>query len=319
MNRGILKLYLISIVLLLGACATGEKTQVFTGSTMGTTYKIKVLGDGVISKLEIDKKLKQINQIFSTWDTTSELSLLNQQPSNKWVNVSDDLFYVLKTARQIYQQTNGYFDPGIGRLVNLWGFGTKQQTQKISRTRLNRAFANSSIRYLMFKDGANKSIRKTKNIHIDLSAIAKGYAVDEVVKLLNTPDYLVEIGGEVRSGGNNNGRAWTLGIERPNNAKPVVITLDNKAIATSGNYRQYFIWQGKRYAHIINPHNGLPANNNLVSVSVIHPQTMIADAYATAMMVMGSNKAISLAKRLNLSVVLILNQQELSKVVKINL
>ncbi len=304
---------------MLGACGTSEKTQVFTGATMGTTYTVKVVDDNGISQQAIDNKLKQINQIFSTWDSKSELSLLNQQPINKWVKTSDELFTVLKVAKQIYQQTNGYFDPGIGRLVDVWGFGANKQTQKPSPAKVRLALTNSSIRYLMFKDGANKAVRKTKDIRIDLSAIAKGYGVDEVAKLLSIPNYLVEIGGEVRSSGSNNGKAWTLGIERPNNAKPIAITLENKAIATSGNYRHYFIWQGRRYMHIINPRNGLPADSDIASVSVIHPQTMMADAYATAMMAMGSQKAIALAKQLDLSVVLILNQQIPSKVIKINL
>lgn len=319
MNRSIAKLYLISLVLALSACDTNEKTKIFVGSTMGTTYSVKAIDDKSISQQEIDKKLKQVNQIFSTWEPKSELSLLNQQPVNKWIKVSDELFYVLKISKQIYQQTNGYFDSGIGRLVDAWGFGVNKQIHKPSQAKVQTALANSSIGYLILKDGGNKVVRKTKDISINLSAIAKGYAVDEITKLLNTPNYLVEIGGEVRSGGNNDGKAWKLGIERPNNANPIAITLEDKAIATSGNYRNYFIWQGKRYMHIINPHNGLPVSHDLISVSVIHPQTIVADAYATAMMAMGSQRAIALAKQLHLSVILILNQQIPSNVVKINL
>lgn len=303
----------------LGACDINKKTRTFTGSTMGSTYSVKVVDDKSISQQAIDKKLKQVNQIFSTWISKSELSLLNQQPVNKWIKVSDELFDVLKVAKQIHQQTNGYFDPGIGRLVDAWGFGVNKQMHKPNQAKVQAALASSSIQYLMLKDGANKVVKKTKDIRINLSAIVKGYAVDEIAKLLNTPNYLVEIGGEVRSGGSNDGKAWTLGIERPNNTQPIAITLEDKAIATSGNYRHYFIWQGKHYMHILNPRNGLPASSDLISVSVIHSQTMVADAYATAMMAMGSQKAIALAKRLHLPVILILNQQIDSNVVKINL
>ena len=286
---------------------------------MGTTYTVKTIGDNSTSQQKIDDRLIQINQIFSTWDAKSELSVVNQQPVNEWIKVSDELFYVLRTAKEIYRQTDGYFDPGIGRLVDAWGFGTNKQTQKPSQIKVYRAFINSSIRYLILKDGPNKAVKKIRNIRIDLSAIAKGYGVDAIVKLLNTQNYLVEIGGEVRNGGSNNGKPWTLGVEQPNKAAPIAITLNNQAIATSGNYRNYFIWQGKRYMHILNPHTGLPANSDLASVSIIHPQTMVADAYATAMMVMGSQRATALAKQLGLSVVLILNQQAHFKVVKINL
>ncbi|SSC07981.1 Thiamin biosynthesis lipoprotein ApbE [bacterium endosymbiont of Bathymodiolus sp. 5 South] len=304
---------------MLSACGASEKINTFTGSTMGTTYTVKTIGDDAASQQKIDDRLIQINQIFSTWDTQSELSVVNQQPVNEWIKVSNELFYVLKTAKEIYQQTQGYFDPGIGHLVDAWGFGANKTTQRPTQLQVQQALANSSMAYLTLRDGANKRVKKTRDIYIDLSAIAKGYGVDEIAKLFNTTNYLVEIGGEVRSGGSNKGKAWTVGVEHPHKATPIAITLKNQAIATSGNYRHYFIWQGKRYMHILNPHTGLPANSDLASVSVIHPQTMVADAYATAMMAMGSQRATVLAKQRGLSVILILNQQAHFKVIKINL
>ncbi|VVM27900.1 hypothetical protein BSPWISOXPB_2146 [uncultured Gammaproteobacteria bacterium] len=107
---------------MLSACGASEKINTFTGSTMGTTYTVKTIGDDAASQQKIDDRLIQINQIFSTWDTQSELSVVNQQPVNEWIKVSNELFYVLKTAKEIYQQTQGYFDPGIGHLVDAWGF-----------------------------------------------------------------------------------------------------------------------------------------------------------------------------------------------------
>lgn len=304
---------------MLGGCGAEDGKRSFSGVTMGTTYTVKVVGNTGISQQKINDRLKQINQIFSTWDVGSELSLLNNQSINQWVSVSDELFYVLKKSKEINQKTNGYFDPGIGHLIDVWGFGSKKITQKPSRDKVLKAFRNSSIRYLTLKDGVNKTVRKTKDVRINLSAIAKGYAVDAIAKLLSTQNYLVEIGGEVKSGGNNNGKPWIVGVEQPNNAKPIPMTLNNQAIATSGNYRNYSIWEDKHYMHILNPNNGLPANSDLSSVSVLHMQTTSADAYATAMMAMGSQNAIILAKRLKLSVILVLNQQQNFKVIKINL
>ncbi|NYT27772.1 FAD:protein FMN transferase [Candidatus Thiodubiliella endoseptemdiera] len=319
MNRNIAKLYLISLVfLVLGACGKSERTQSFSGVTMGTAYTVKIADDTDISQQKIDDRLMQINQIFSTWDVESELSLLNKQPINQWISVSDELFYVLKASKEIEQETNGYFDSGIGRLIDVWGFGVKKITQKPIQKNIDRAFKNSSIRYLTLKDGQHKAIIKTRNIHINLSAIAKGYAVDAIATLLKTSNYLVEIGGEVRTHGTSHGKQWTIGIEQPNNTQPIAITLNDQAIATSGDYRNYSIWNGTRYHHILNPNTGRPANSNLASVSVIHPQTMIADAYATAMLAMGSHNAAILAKRLGLSVILILNQQHNFEVIKIN-
>ena len=312
-----LRVLLIPIFLLLSACGGNQSTQVITGSTMGTTYTVKTTGSDV-SKLQIEKVLKQVNKIFSTWDPNSELSLLNLKPTNRWIDISRELFFVLNQSQKIYQQTQGYFDPGIGRLIDVWGFGMVKVVKKPSRTQVSELLPLSSIRYLQLNNG---QVKKTKDIHINLSAIAKGFGVDQVAHLLKkhqVKDFLIEIGGEVIASGKQGDRYWMLGIEQPNGAKPIAIVLNNQAIATSGNYRNYFVWEGERYMHILTPSNGLPADTDLTSVSVLNQQTMMADAYATAMMVMGSEKATELAKRLNLSVVLILNQQHDFKVVKIN-
>lgn len=285
---------------------------------MGTTYTVKQVGRQVVSRAQIEGRLKQINAIFSTWDKHSELSLFNQQPIGQWILVTDELFFVLAEAKKLSQQTAQYFDPGIGNLLDLWGFGTAQVGQKPSDKQVHAALKNSSIKFLQLKDGKAK---KTQDIRLDLSAIAKGYGVDEIAKLLsnnNVKHFLVEIGGEVKTRGKHGNNAWKLGVEHPNKAELITIKLANQAIATSGNYRNYFIWKGKRYMHILNPINGLPAQNDLASVSVLHSQAMVADAYATAMMAMGSEKATTLAQQLNLSTLLILNQQADFQMIRLN-
>ncbi len=291
--------------------------QTITGSTMGTSYTVKTIGPGV-SQAQIEQVLDPVNKTFSTWDKNSELSLLNQKPINQWIKVSSSLFFVLDQAQKIHQQTQGYFDPGMGRLIDAWGFGVVKVEQKPSRKNIRELLSLSSIQYLHLNNGR---VKKTRDIHVNLSAIAKGFGVDQVARLLKenqVENYLVEIGGEVIASGKQGERDWMLGIEQPNGMEPIDITLSNQAIATSGNYRNYFVWEGVRYMHILMPSSGLPANTDLASVSVLHKQTMMADAYATAMMAMGSKKALDLAERLNLSVVLILNQQHDFKVVKVN-
>jgi thiamine biosynthesis lipoprotein len=313
-----LRALLISIFLGLSACGGNQPAQVITGSTMGTTYTIKTT-DSSVSKLQIEQVLDQVNKTFSTWNPESELSLLNLKPTDQWIDVSNELFFVLNQSKKVYQQTQGYFDPGIGRLIDVWGFGVTKVVQKPSRIKVNELLPLSSIRYLQLNNG---QVKKTKDVHINLSAIAKGFGVDQVARLFKkhqVKNFLVEVGGEVIASGKQRDQHWMLGIERPNNAEPIAMVLNNQAIATSGNYRNYFVWEGERYMHILTPSNGLPANTDLTSVSVLNQQTMMADAYATAMMAMGSEKATELAKRLNLSVVLILNQQQDFKVVKINL
>jgi thiamine biosynthesis lipoprotein len=307
--------YLLVVVFLLISACGGNELNVISGSTMGTTYTVKTIGKSVDKQL-IEERLKKINKIFSTWDEVSELSLLNKKPTNTWLDVSDELFYVLSVSKDIYQQTNGYFDPGIGRLIDLWGFGAKKIKTKPTKDMIKKSLQNSSIKFIKLKNG---KINKTKDIFINLSAIAKGYAVDEVAKLLKNQgadNFLVEIGGEVSAFGDNN---WTVGVERPNAKKPIVLELNNNSVATSGNYRNYFIWQGKKYMHILNPKTGLPANSDLASVSIVNKQTMLSDAFATAMMAMGLDKAKVLAKKLNLAVILILNEDLNFEVIEIGL
>ena len=209
---------------------------------------------------------------------------------------------------------------GIGRLIDLWGFGAKGgRTEVPQREEISNAFALSSIKYLIIEPGR---VKKTKDIHINLSAIAKGYAVDEIARLIKgsgVTNFLVEIGGEVLASGTNNGDHWIVGIERPDNKTPIGLELIDASIATSGNYRNFFIWEGAKYMHIFNPTTGLPANNDLASVSVIHPQSAMSDAYATAMMAMGSSKAIELAKKMKLSVLLMAIKEDNVEIIKINL
>ena len=311
---------LILILFLLSGCFENESVEQIKGESMGTSYSINVLGDERIEQDIIDRRLVEINDTFSTWQDDSELSKLNRAPVDEWIDVSSELYSMLKQSEEIYQQTDGYFDPGIGRLIDLWGFGASGgRTEAPKREEIEKAFENSSIRYLLMEDAR---VKKTRNIHINLSAIAKGYAVDEIARLIKMSgikNFLVEIGGEVVASGSNRGDDWVVGVERPDNKAPIPIVLQDASIATSGNYRNYFIWEGKKYMHIFNPLTGLPANNDLSSVSVIHPQSAMSDAYATAMMAIGSMKAIELANKLKLTVLLITIKEDNNQIIKINL
>lgn len=311
------KIILAFAYLLLSSCANNQP-QIISGTTMGTTYLVKT-PNKAINQAAIDKRLTQLSGIFSTWDKSSELSLLNQKPINQWHKVSAELFFVLQQSKAIYQQTQGYFDPSIGRLIDLWGFGVVKVENKPSRAQVHKILAYSSIKYLQLQAG---KVKKTKPIHINLSAIAKGYAVDQIGQLLSLnkhQNFLVEIGGEVITRGKNAKYDWKIGIEMPNNDTPISQILHNQAVATSGNYRNYFVWENQRYTHILNPKNGLPVKNDLASVSVFHEQAMMADAYATAMMVMGSKQAIALANRLNLRLIMILDKSHQHKILRVNL
>ncbi len=313
-----MKLYkLIAIFLFLTSCADND-VSVISGKTMGTTYMVKAV-NSTVSKTTIDNRLWQINNTFSNWDSASELSKLNSAPVNKWIDVSNDLYLVLAQAKKINQQTQGFFDPGIGKLIDLWGFGAVSSSIKPTRKAVEESKIEASIDNLVLD---NNKVKKLKDISINLSAIAKGYGVDEIARLLannGVDSFMIEIGGEVFARGSNLGSNWVVGIEMPNNQTPIAIKLKNDAVASSGDYRNYFIWEGKKYMHIINPNTGLPAKTDLSSVSVINSKTMLADAYATAMMAMGSEKAQSLANKLNLKTIMILNEEHSYKILKVNL
>lgn len=310
------KLLFIIIFLLVSACGQ-TSVQVIEGKTMGTTYRVKVVGQSIDKNL-IDNRLSKINRVFSNWDPNSEVSLLNQSQSSPHQLVSDELAKIIKTSKLIYQQTQGFFDPGIGRLIDLWGFGAVKVDQQPTRAEVAKALKLSSLQYL--KINAN-TIQKNRDIHLNLSAIVKGYALDQIATLLQDQgieNFIIEIGGEVKTRGTNQAQKWRVGIEKPTYSAPIDITLDNQAIATSGNYRNYLVWEGRHYMHILDPRTGLPATTDLSSVSVIHESAMLADAYATAMMAMGSVAATQLAQKLKLNVVMILDKSNGFKVVKIN-
>ena len=200
-----LRALLIFIFLGLSACGGNQPTQTITGSTMGTSYTVKAIGSSV-SKLQIEQALSQVNKTFSTWDKNSDLSLLNQKPINKWIDVSDELFFVLSQSQKIHQQTQGYFDPGMGRLIDAWGFGITKTAKKPGRAQVSELLPLSSIQYLQLNNG---QVKKTRDIHINLSAIAKGFGVDQVANLLKehqVKNFLVEIGGEVIASGKKNNK-----------------------------------------------------------------------------------------------------------------
>jgi thiamine biosynthesis lipoprotein len=300
---------LIFLVFFSGAC-TKNTPQILSGNTMGTTWQVKL--ESNISQQTLQHELDKVNRIFSTWDEDSELSRLNKMHVNEWHKVSTDLFFVLESAKNLQTKTNGHFDAGIGALIDIWGFGKNKSNIPPSLIDIQNALKGASLKHLILKNG---SVKKTKPIQINLSALAKGYGVDKISEFLiqkGVRRFLIEIGGEVKALGK-----WHIGIETQ--VQPIALNLNNISIATSGNYRNYFKWQDKFYAHILNPLDGLPVQNDLFSVSALHSSAMYADAYATAMMVMGFEKAIQWAKKFNLSVVFVRDAAHNFKIIKVNL
>lgn len=291
------------------------------GQTMGTQYSIKLRhfhGEkmALIMQEKVDSILDGINRSMSTYDPASELSRFNQQQTTDWIPVSAELLTVLDAALEIGQKSEGAFDTTIGPLVSLWGFGPEFRSDQIpSDEEINRLRKQTGQDKLLL-DPTNRTIRKLHpDLTIDLSAIAKGYAVDRLAQFFISSEiehFMIEIGGEIRAQGNNaQGSAWRIGIEKPQpyaQALYKILKVNNIALATSGDYRNFFEFGGKHFSHLIDPATGWPIENHLVSVTVLAEQCMQADAWATALVVLGHERGLKLAEKMGLPVLFLVNQ-----------
>lgn len=280
-----------------GAGTASPEIVKISGITMGVVpYNIIYLHPAQLDlSREIDSLLKAWNQALSTYIPDSEISTFNR---DSCFSFESQYFYpVLEKSRQVYKRTNGAFDPTVGPVVNAWGFGPTKGMPPDS------AQIDSLLRFVGF-DKVNfdeqKVCKEVMGLQLDFSAVAKGYAVDVVagfIKSHGIRDLMVEIGGEVVCFGlNSEGQAWRLGIENPQvdiDERNIfaVANLRDMALATSGNYRNYYVKDGVTYSHTIDPDTGFPAHRNILSASVIAKDCMTADAYATAFMVSGVDGA----------------------------
>jgi thiamine biosynthesis lipoprotein len=315
---------IVALLIMLSGCfpsnQTGKKEILLQGRTMGTTYNIKVVATvEQIKQLELQSKidtlLKQVNQEMSTYIADSELSLFNQSQSLAPIKVSKGLGRVIKESLRLGQLSGGKLDVTVGPLVNLWGFGPTYRPEKIpSDELLAQTKAKVGLKHLSFLD--NKLMKAIPDLYVDLSTIAKGYGVDLVAELIEANgihNYLVEIGGELRlQGFKHTGELWVVAVEKPisseRSVQQFIVPKDN-AMATSGDYRNYFEAEGQRFSHIIDPATGKPINHKLVSVTVIHPSSMTADGLSTAMMVMGEEKAFTFAEKNGLAAYFIIKTE----------
>jgi thiamine biosynthesis lipoprotein len=263
----------------------------------------------------IDEELKKINQHMSTYIADSELMLLNAASVGEWHNISQPLHDVLQLSQHISEQSGGAFDITVGPLINLWGFGPDKHEDQVPDAAALDA-ARKSMGYQKLELADNQA-RKSGDIKLDLSAIAKGYGVDwiaEVVAREGVNNYMVEIGGEIRvSGLNPKGKPWRIAIEQPSMMQQSVhkaISITDMGMATSGDYRNYFEKDGKRYSHTIDPATGYPIDHRLASVTVLARTSAEADGWATAINVLGPEKGLEVANREQLAVYMIVKEGE---------
>lgn len=308
-------------VLLLSNCGLPASERVYkvSGPTMGTLYHISWVDQQDRTsqvKSHIDLRLQDINKIMSTYDSASELSRINQ--STMWPvqqRISTDLSDVLAKALQVTQQSSGAFDITVGPLVNLWGFGPDGSPDRVPEDDLLEEVLTSVGSDVVTLSGQSLFISEKR--YLDLSAIAKGWAVDDISLLLESygiENYLVEIGGEIKTAGVKPQKvSWKVAIERPDvhlqQTAHRVFSPGNRALATSGDYRNFFVENGVRYSHTISPVNGFPVEHELASVTVVNNSAAMADAWATALNVAGPADGMRLAETLELGVYMIVRDQ----------
>lgn len=296
-----------------------NKLIVLSGLTMGTTYTIKIHApeihiDRIMLQEIINDHLNTINNQMSTYIETSNLSLFNQSITKDWVNIPVELYTVIKEALRVSQLSNNAFDITIGPAVNLWGFGPLAQSNSIpDETAVSQALHKIGRQYLELRSNPYAIKKHHPELMLDLSALAKGFAVDVIAKQLDDlaiNNYMVEIGGEIKTKGRNpDNRIWRIGIEKPvsdNRLVQTTIALNNASLATSGDYRNYFEKNDTRYSHTIDPKTGKPVTHNLASVTVIHSSAMTADAMATALLVLGYEAGFKLAVKEQLAALFII-------------
>ncbi len=302
---------LAALVLLAGCDSKREHT--LTGRTMGTTYTIKVVTGyfGAVSGLQekIARRLDQINHSMSPYLQDSEISRFNRfQEVGAEFPISQDFLRVMQLAARIHELSEGAWDGTVNPLVDLWGFGRAGRAdQRPPPEKIAALLGEIGFRKIEIKD-SGALVKRRAAVSLDLSSIAKGYGVDQVaaeVREAGFSDFLVEIGGEVYAAGvRPDGRSWRVGINRPKidarfDEVYKVVSLRDRAFATSGDYRNFFVENGVRYSHIIDPRSGYPVSQGAVSASILANNCTLADGLATAVMVMGAEKGLALINRLD--------------------
>ena len=297
---------------LLSSCDWGppDTTIRITGSTMGTRYELKLAPAhpqqtirADLIKTQAEALLARINRRMSTYDPDSELSRFNRNPSTDWIAISPELYLVAAEGLRISELTHGAYDITVGPLVNLWGFGPEpRREQAPSDAAILQA--RDQVGYWHLEAHAQPPALKKafSDLYVDLSSLAKGYAVDQLAALMESNgihNYLVSIGGDLRAKGHNGkGQSWTVAIERPEPGQRAVerlIQIGDHSVSTAGDYRNFFEQNGRRYSHIIDPRTGRPVLQTLASVTVISKSDMESDAIDTALMVLGAEDGFQLA------------------------
>lgn len=312
-------------VLALGACEGAPDKVTLQGQTMGTYWRVSYLAEGgapapAAVKTQLEDALVAVNASMSTWDPQATISQFNNGESLEPFPIEPAFATVVAAAQAVSAASGGAFDVTVGPLIDLWGFGAggERRAAPPSAEAIGEAQARVGFGKLVVRADPPSLQRTAPGVEVDLSALAKGYGVDVLAAVLGEAglgNYLVDIGGEVRARGvNDRGVPWRIGVEVPDpSARGLVqeaLPLKDLSLATSGDYRNFFEADGVRYSHTIDPRTGYPIPQRVASVTVAHREALWADAWATAMNVLGPEAGLALAERQTLPVLFILYDGE---------
>ncbi len=286
------------------------------GSTMGTSWSAHVMAPTGAAPTVAEALQRQLDLVvaqMSHWERDSNLSRFNSAPAGNWHRLPEAFFTVLRYALEVAEASGGAYDPCAGALVNAWGFGARQRYNEVNfyapLPAVTGAIVARADRQRLQLDHASRRALQPGGVQIDLSSVAKGYAVDLLARCLEAQGlfhYLVEIGGELRGAGTKaDGQPWWVALEgvpgAGDGAGPTTVALHGLAVATSGDYRRYFEHGGQRASHTLNPRTGAPIRNDVASVTVLHAECMAADALSTALSVLGPDEGLALAEKQQLA------------------
>ena len=309
-------LAVLAAVSFVSGCLFDKDPEVvrLSGDTMGTTFNVTAIGvdlDEQALAQSVEQTLADVNAKMSNWDPNSEVSVFSASDSTNPVEVSAEFATVISAAADVHEKSGGTFDITLGPLIELWGFGPRKPEDPVPTDADIQAALDSvgQARLLDLDAEAGTLAKSDAGVGINLSAIAKGYGIDAVAAVLDQAgieDYMVEIGGDlVTKGHNGRGEAWRIGIEKPQpgeQAIQLIVQMDDRGMATSGDYKNFFEQDGVRYSHIIDPTTGRPVTHRTTSVTVLAENAMLADAWATAMLALGQEKGLKLAEEHKLAV-----------------
>jgi len=300
----------VTLAGVLAGCGNGDSMESFGGRTMGSTYSIKYVRHANLPapaqvRSEVEKILAEVDKQMSTYRSDSDISRFNELPADRCQTMPASILKLIRVGEQLSEQSEGSYDLTVEPLLNLWGFGPQAREEKVPNAQAL-AEVRQRVGYQHLRIEGDQ-LCKDAAVEVDFNSIAAGYAVDTIaarLEALGIHDYLAEATGELKASGKKlDGSAWRIALEEPRDDQQVaerIINVDGYGVSTSGDYRNYFLQDGRRFSHTFDAHTGAPVSHTLASVTVIHPSALLADGLSTLLLILGPERGWDYAEAHNI-------------------